>query len=103
MSNPGLVITSPDVDELAPIENNPIIIPFSQPTQEEDNSIPVINNPIISFEDYYSDVTKVSEQDRNMFLIGTCHGVVPNFRLKAPPYLKLSSRMRPTIAMLDRS
>ena len=103
MSNPDFVIANPDVDELTPTENIPIIIPLCQPSQEEeDTSIPIINNQIVTFQDYYSDVTKVSEQDKNRFLLGACHGVVLNFSLKAPPYLKLGSRMYPKNAMFKQ-
>ena len=81
------------------------------PTDEPEDSIPLCqpsqgmnlsqeNTNIVTLIDFVGDGNKVPTQDRNRFLLGACHGIIPSFNLKIAPCSSLSNRMLPTNEML---
>ena len=75
------------------------IIPLGQPSQEEQVRL-MEHFETVSFEDYYSDVTKVPAIEKSRYFLAACFGVIDNFSLKVEPYCTLSLRQLPTNKML---
>ena len=90
------------VEGLTPSDSgSEVSIPLCQPSQEEVEDSDV-SDTMVTFRDYISNFSKVPTKDRNKFILGACHGVVPNFNLKVAPYLQQTNHMLPINIMLKQ-